>query len=211
MRSQSAISSDARKGLGFVSDYQALTVCDRIRATVINLFTVSLIIIGLALAGLSATAFARSKSLKEIREAEVVIQQWDSSCAAAALATVLTYFLQHPISERSVAQGMLKANDPLKVKHRGGFSLLDMKRFVETKGFEAKAIGGFEIDDLAYFDGVIVPVNEFGYNHFVVFRGISGDDTVRLADPAFGNRTLSKNSFEDIWVDGIVFFVIGRP
>lgn len=153
------------------------------------------------------TAAARVKSLKEIREAGVVIQQWDTSCAAAALATVFTYVLSHPISERAVAQGMLKRTDPLKVRHRGGFSMLDMKRFVETQGFKAVAMKGFEMNDLVYFDGAIVPINQFGYHHYVVFRGINADNDVHLADPGFGNRTLSRKKFEDMWMDGIVFIV----
>lgn len=169
----------------------------------------ALSIAAVLLAGLYDPAVSRVKSLKEIREAGVIIQQWDASCAAAALATVLTYVLRHPISERSVAQGMLKRTDPLKVKHRGGFSLLDMKRFVETQGFEARAMKGFAMEDLVFFDGAIVPINQFGYNHYVIFRGINTDDKVHLADPAFGNRTLSRKKFEDMWMDGIVFIVSG--
>jgi uncharacterized protein len=52
----------------------------------------------------------------------------------AALATVLTYSLHVPVTEREVATGMLRMMEPLKVKHRGGFSLLDMKHFVEMRG-----------------------------------------------------------------------------
>ena len=168
-----------------------------------------LIAAALLLAWSQGTAVSRVKSLKEIREAGVVMQQWDASCAAAALATVFTYVLGHPISERTVAQAMLKRTDPLRVKHRGGFSLLDMKRFVQSKGYEARAMKGLEMDDLVYFDGVIVPINQFGYNHYVIFRGIDDDNEVHLADPAFGNRTLSRKRFEDMWMDGIVFFVTG--
>ena len=173
------------------------------------MFRIPAILVVCAIAQLffQETTDARVKSLKEIREAGVIIQQWDTSCAAAALATVLTYSLRHPVSERAVAQGMLKKTDPLKVKHRGGFSLLDMKRFVEARGFEARAMKGFAMDDLVFFDGAIVPINEFGYNHYVIFRGLKGDDKVHLADPAFGNRTLSKKKFEEMWMDGIVFIV----
>lgn len=71
------------------------------------------------------------RSLQEIRQEGVVIQKWDTSCGAAALATVLTYSLNDPISEREVARGMLRMTEPLKVQHRGGFSLLDMKHFAE--------------------------------------------------------------------------------
>jgi hypothetical protein len=38
------------------------------------------------------------RSLQEIRQEGVVIQKWDTSCGAAALATVLTYSLQDPVS-----------------------------------------------------------------------------------------------------------------
>lgn len=172
-------------------------------------FSAVLIIGCLTLVSFQASAESRAKSLKEIREAGVVMQQWDTSCAAAALATVFTYVLQRPVSERSIAQSMLKRTDPLRVKHRGGFSLLDMKRFVETKGFEAKAMSGFKMDDLVYFDGVVVPINQFGYNHYVIFRGVGDDNKIHLADPAFGNRYVSREHFEQMWMDGIVFFVIG--
>lgn len=166
-----------------------------------------LALVALALTVFGTPAFSRGKSLKEIREAGLIMQQWDTSCAAAALATVFTYHLDAPMTERVVAEGMLKTTDPLKVRHRGGFSLLDMKRFAATKGYEARAMRGFAFDDLAYFNGVIVPINQFGYNHYVVFRGIDGKNQVRLADPAFGNRTLSRQRFEGMWMDGIVFFV----
>jgi len=74
------------------------------------------------------------RSLQEIRQEGVIIQKWDTSCGAAALATVLTYSLHEPVSEREVATGMLRMTEPIKVKHQGGFSLLDMKHFVETRG-----------------------------------------------------------------------------
>jgi len=43
---------------------------------------------------------------------------------------------------------MLRSTDPIKVKVRGGFSLLDMKRFVETRGFKGAAYKGLSMDDL---------------------------------------------------------------
>ena len=155
-------------------------------------------------------AVSRVKSLKEIRETGVVIQQWDTSCAAAALATVFTYVLHDPVSERTVAQGMLNRTNPLKVKHRSGFSLLDMKRFAEARGYRAMAMKGFALDDLSFLDGVIVPIKQFGYNHYVVFRGFDADNQIRLADPAFGNRTVNRRKFEAMWMDGIAFIVTPR-
>ena len=152
-------------------------------------------------------AAERVRSLKEIREEGVVIQQWDTSCAAAALATVLTYTHNYPVSEQTVAQGMLRYTEPLKVRYRGGFSLLDMKRYVEGLGYRATGFRELSFDDLVLFEGAIVPLNLHGYNHYVVFKGLKEDGDVWLGDPAFGNWTMSKDRFEEVWMDGIAFVV----
>ena len=47
------------------------------------------------------------------------------SCGAAALATLLTYHVDDPVSEQSVAEGSLRHTEASKVLRRGGFSLLD--------------------------------------------------------------------------------------
>ena len=99
-------------------------------------------------------------SLKEIREAGVVIQKWDTSCAAAALATVFTYTFNDRVSEREVASGLLKYTEPLKVRYRRGFSLLDMKRYAEERGYLATGFQGLGFEDVRYFDGPIVAVVE---------------------------------------------------
>ena len=54
-------------------------------------------------------------------------------------------------------------------------------------------------DDLLQRAPVIVPINAQGYPHFVVFRGAT-TNRVLLADPAFGNVTLSVNKFRDAWI-----------
>ena len=61
---------------------------------------------------------------------------------------------------------------------------------------------------------IMVPVNAFGYSHFVVFRGIHGN-RVLLADPAWGNRTMTIEKFQHMWLDygkpiGRVGFVVHR-
>ena len=60
---------------------------------------------------------------------------------------------------------------------------------------------------------MIVPINTYGYQHFVVFRGVLGN-RVLLADPAFGNRTMLRSAFENAWIDfteiGHVGFVVRR-
>lgn len=163
--------------------------------------------LGLAL-GLAAfparAGEAPVRSLSEMRHENVVRQQWELSCAAAALATVLRYQHDLPVTERSVALGLIKREEyianPELVRLRQGFSLLDLKRFTDALGFEGVGLGELALDDLVARAPVIVPVNLRGYPHFVVFRGMAGG-TVLLADPAFGNFTLSAQKFVAGWID----------
>jgi uncharacterized protein len=147
------------------------------------------------------------RSLLEIRQEGVIVQKWETSCAAAALATVLTFSHSDPVSEKLVAQGMLRSTDPIKVKVRGGFSLLDMKRFVETRGFKGAAYKGLSMEDLLTLQSPIVPIDFLGNPHFVVVRGLNTAGEVHLADPAFGNHAMSVEAFQSIWREGIGFVV----
>jgi len=164
----------------------------------------------IALGASAADAREPVRSLRELRQHNVVMQKWDNSCGAAALATVLTYGLDHPVSEQDAAKGMLSTTEPLKVRYRGGFSLLDMKRFVEAAGFQGAGYRELTFEDLSRFENPIVSINVHGYAHFVVFRGLEGDDRVSLADPAYGNRTMSRARFANAWVSRIGFVVTRR-
>ncbi|HYC48212.1 MAG TPA: C39 family peptidase [Burkholderiales bacterium] len=149
------------------------------------------------------------RSLLEMRHDNVIVQQWDISCGAAALATILRFQLGDPVTEKQVAQGMLRKTDPLRVKHRGGFSLLDMKRYAELRGFEADGYSGLTVANVGKLTPLIVPVRTDGYDHFVVLRGIAGGAAI-LADPAFGNRKVPLDEFARIWNGSIGFVVRAR-
>ena len=148
----------------------------------------------------------RVRSLDEIRNGDVIRQQWDLSCGAAAIATIFTYQLQRPVTERQVALAMLKRTSPSLVRSRLGFSLLDLKLFASTHGFAAFAFADMSLDDLDGLAPVIVPIISHGFSHFVIYRGRIGD-RVLLADPAFGNRTLPAAVFQKAWAHGIGFIV----
>jgi predicted double-glycine peptidase len=163
--------------------------------------------VGFLLLGALAQARAEPvRSLLEMRREGVVVQQWDTSCGAAALATVFTYALKDPVSEKSVAQAMLRRTDPLRVKVRGGFSLLDMKRFAEARGYSAAGFRNVSFEELLGMHSPIVPIDEYGDAHFVVVRGLR-EGKVDIADPGFGNRTMSIERFSAAWKDGIAFVV----
>ncbi len=154
----------------------------------------------------AADTVGTMRSLKEIRESGVVMQHYETSCAAAALATVLTYAFHDPVSEAYAASKMLEKTDAKKVKERGGFSLLDLKHFVEDRGYTGDGYQYLSLDDLSVFRAPIVPIKVFGFNHYVVVNAIRRDN-VMLADPAFGNRTMSVEDFKSAWIDGIAFVI----
>ncbi len=156
-------------------------------------------------------------SLVEFREQNVVVQEWDLSCGAAALATILNYQHGDPVSEREIAAGMMSRTEylenPMLVTLRQGFSLLDLKRFVDARGYNGVGLGQLTLEHLVARAPMIVPINVYGYQHFVVFRGMLGS-RVLLADPAFGNRTMLRSEFDNAWLDfadvGHVGFVVKR-
>ena len=69
-------------------------------------------------------------------------------------------------------------------------------------------MGRLTFNDLVERAPIIVPVNFAGYNHFVVFRGVYGN-RVLLADPAWGNRTMLVEKFEQAWIDYPQFGKVG--
>jgi len=170
--------------------------------------------------GLAGTRVTRTvRSFKALRQQGVVLQSLDHSCGAAALATLVTYFLQNPTKEEEVIATILVSGQTpqegiRKYFRRKGFTLLDLKHATEAKGYRGAGYRGMTLDDLVEMlrderVPVLVPVKPLGYYHFVVVRGILGD-RVLLADPAVGNTTMKVGVFEDAWVEGIGF-VVTRP
>lgn len=157
------------------------------------------------------------RSLLEMRRDKVVVQEWDLSCGAAALATILTYQHGDPVPEQEIAKGLMRRGEylanPSRVQRGGGFSLLDLQRYVDRRGYAGVGYGRLALQDLIAFAPAIVPMSLNGYDHFVVFRGVWGD-RVLLADPAWGNRVMPVEGFEDAWLDfpefGRVGFVVQR-
>jgi predicted double-glycine peptidase len=147
-------------------------------------------------------------SIKEARFSTMIRQQYDFSCGSAALSTLLTYHYRFPVTEQTVFEEMFAQGEQEKIK-REGFSLLDMKRYLEAHGYEAD---GFEapLDKLAS-TGIpaIVLINENGYNHVVVIKGVR-DQRVLIGDPSGGTRALTRTAFEQLWVNQILFVISNR-
>lgn len=153
---------------------------------------------------ISVPKAAPVRSVLELRHHDVVIQTWDLSCGAAALATLLKYEWGEPVTEKQVANGLMGRREyiqnPKLVQICEGFSLLDLKHYVQVHGFKGEGLGQLDFNDLIDNAPIMVPVDALGYNHFVIFRGVMGD-RVLLADPAWGNRTMTIDKFKRMWLD----------
>ena len=144
-------------------------------------------------------------TIKEARFKTVIKQQYDFSCGAAAVATLLTFHYDRPTSEEDVFKVMFAAGDK-DVIRKTGFSLLDMKNYLEAEGYKAD---GFRIplDRLAKSRiPAIVLVQIRGYKHFVLIKGIRGDEVV-VGDPALGVKVYARAKFEKVLATDVVFVV----
>jgi len=147
-------------------------------------------------------------SIREARFAGTIRQQYDFSCGSAALSTLLTHHYKYPVTEDKVFEEMFLRGDREKIRVEG-FSLLDMKRYLEAHGFEAD---GFQ-EPLAKLATVNIPaivlINENGYNHFVVVKGMR-DGRVLIGDPAGGTRALTQEAFAATWTNQVLFVITNR-
>jgi predicted double-glycine peptidase len=150
--------------------------------------------------------------MKDLRDQNLVRQQFDFSCGAAALATILRYGFGEEVTEAQVLAELFEQLPDAEqdARREAGFSLLDLQRVAVTRGYNAQ---GFRLDpdQLAMLGGpVIVFIEPRGYAHFAVLRGVVGD-RVYLADPSRGNIRMPLYAFLDDWLQdrgtGIIFAV----
>jgi predicted double-glycine peptidase len=146
-------------------------------------------------------------SIKAIKFTTTLRQQFDFSCGSAAVATLLTHHYAHPVSEQVVFEQMFARGDQRKIR-KEGFSMLDIKRFLAERGFQAD---GFKLPLQKLIDArlpAIVLVAEKGYHHFVVIKG-AAQGRILVGDPASGTRTLTRAAFETIWTSKLMFVIHG--
>lgn len=143
-------------------------------------------------------------SLAERKFETVVRQQFDFSCGSAALATILTHHYDRPITETQAFKAMWAVGDQERIRELG-FSLLEMKTYLESQGLLAD---GFKLTlDRIQEIGVpgIALIDVEGYKHFVVIKGIT-KKTVLVGDPSRGVYSKPRKEFEAHW-DGTILFI----
>ncbi len=148
------------------------------------------------------------ESMLAARYRHLVRQQTDYSCGAASLATILRYAYGLNVDEATVIEGMMGVADPAVVQERG-FSLLDIKRYVESMGMRGR---GYRVDEerlgTLRVPGLIL-MDVSGFRHFVVLKRVDGD-VVEVGDPVLGNRRIPIKEFLASWPSRAVFVVIGN-
>ncbi|WP_036228634.1 C39 family peptidase [Marinobacterium jannaschii] len=146
------------------------------------------------------------QSMQGRKYANLIRQQTDFSCGAAALATIMKYAYRLEVDEQKVLQGLFAVSDPDVVLKRG-FSLLNIKQYVEALGMRGRGyqVNMDTLNNLKIPTIILLDLN--GYKHFVVLKK-SDTDKVYVSDPALGNKIIDKKDFVNQW-NGIVFAVIG--
>lgn len=152
--------------------------------------------------------FVDVRSIRDIPFRTVVRQQYDYSCGSAALATLLTHHYGKPVTEGKIFRAMYEVGDQAKIR-AVGFSLLDMKQYLESQGYQANGYR-LSLTQLEKLQTPAISVVQVGsYRHFVVIKGVR-DGKILVGDPALGLKTYTLSEFETLW-NGIVFLVTKTP
>ncbi|MCE1117948.1 MULTISPECIES: C39 family peptidase [Pseudomonas] len=154
-----------------------------------------------------AVIYKPIQSVRERKFADLVQQKTDFSCGAAALATILRQAYWLDVDEHHVIEGMLENADQDLVRTQG-FSMLDMKRYVESLGMRAR---GYRVAPESLHDvriPVVVLMDIRGYKHFVVMQRVDRG-WVYIGDPVLGHKRFKIDDFVKGW-NGIIFAVIGQ-
>lgn len=156
----------------------------------------------------SGSFSVKTMSMKERQFRYTERQQYDFSCGSAALSTLLTHHYGDPVKEAAVYTTMWEKGDQAKIR-KEGFSMLDMKRFLEARGYAAEGYRT-SLEKLGKV-GVpaIVLIRDGAYNHFVVVKGVR-DGKIAFGDPAQGARVMNQAQFERMMINRILFVINGR-
>lgn len=129
------------------------------------------------------------QSWAERRDQGMAKQQFDYSCGAASLVSVLTHYY-------GVATDELEIVDRIGLKE--AFSMADLARVADEYGFKPVGLA-LDYETLMRFRRpVIVYLDYWDDGHFSVLRAIDRYG-VWLADPAWGNTRMRRERFEKFW------------
>lgn len=144
------------------------------------------------------------KSWLELKNQDMVKQEYDYSCGSATLATILKYYYTLEVDEKTILDDILESKN-LSKKDKSEFensqmnlSFYDLATYTNSLNF--KAIGlSLDLDSLKKLQvPVILFVKVRKDEHFTVYKSMD-ENFVYLADPTFGNIKISIAKFEEMF------------
>lgn len=144
------------------------------------------------------------KSWLELKNQNMIKQEYDYSCGSATLATILKYYYNLEIDERIVLDGVLKSKG-LSKENKNEFensyislSFYDLATYTNSLNF--KAIGlSLSLDSLKELQvPVILFIKIRKDEHFTVYKSMD-ENFVYLSDPTFGNIKISIAKFKEMF------------
>lgn len=149
------------------------------------------------------------KSWLDLRRQNVVMQQRDYSCGAAALATLIRFHLHDDVTEIQLLREIVKMLTAQEMKERvkNGLSMTDLRRLAVRLGYFSSSVR-LDFDKLQKSKvPLIVGIVVNKYDHFVLYRGTDGK-YVYLADPARGNVRTPIPEFKKQWQKNAALVVV---
>jgi len=132
------------------------------------------------------------RSWAQLRDQGVVKQQFDYSCGASSLATLLTHSYHHKVTELELLK-MIDQKDREK-----SISFFDMTGLLKQMGYRSVGLAA----DLETLKKLKIPALLYFHrkkqDHFTILKGIN-DSWVWVADPTWGNRKMSHRQFLKYW------------
>lgn len=131
------------------------------------------------------------KSLQETKYTNVIKQNYEESCGASSVATLLNLISIKRFSENDI----LKLLD----KNTNMLSFNELNNALSKLGFEAKA---YKLNR-SIFEQIFIPIivkieNDPRFPHFVVVLNYDGN-FLKVYDPSFGEYLSSKKEFYSVW------------
>ena len=151
------------------------------------------------------------RNYKDLKRQNIVMQQRDYSCGAAALATVSRYYWGDNVDEEfflTILDHILTLEEA-KDRVENGLAMSDLRRAAVEAGYKA-IVGKVSFEKLTESKvPLIVGITVDGYDHFVVYRGTDGL-YVYLADPIRGNLRIRSHEFIKQWQKNAIL-AIAKP
>jgi predicted double-glycine peptidase len=148
---------------------------------------------------------------KELKEKNIIIQQFDYSCGTGSLATLLKHYYNDPVTETELLNDVMKHLPEEVINNRKlyGLSMLDLQQVSERRGYEAIGVKLSYASLLKLDRPILVYLESKDFKHFAIYKGYR-EDRIFLADPSRGNIRISTDRFFKEWKNKMAL-ILDKP